>query len=152
MRAVSTAYICKDSVPFLSHIRLLPSSHLSPCLILSMITSRHSLFRTFNPLPSYLPFTLSLSPLSPVVIYISCIVASSLFPPVNLLTFNPSVDFSCAETTPLSPHSHRGLFRHIFFDATKTTSKPLPPPLLIPSDLLGNSGLITRNNQYWRNI
>ena len=44
---------CKDSVPFLSHIRLLPSSHLSPCLILSMITSRHSLFCTFNPLPSY---------------------------------------------------------------------------------------------------
>ena len=71
---------CKDSVPFLSHIRLLPSSHLSPCLILSMITSRHSLFRTFNPLPSYLPFTLSLSPLSPVVIYISCIVASTPFP------------------------------------------------------------------------
>ena len=45
--------ICKDSVPFLSHIRLLPSSHLSPCLILSVITSRHSLFCTFNPLPSY---------------------------------------------------------------------------------------------------
>ena len=31
---------------------------------------------------------------------------------MNLLTFNPSVDFSCAETTPLSPHSHRGPFRH----------------------------------------
>ena len=31
---------------------------------------------------------------------------------MNILTFNPSVDFSCAETTPLSPHSHRGPFRH----------------------------------------
>ena len=46
---------CKDSVPFLSHIWLLPSSHLSPCLILSMITSRHSLFCTFN----HQPFTLT---------------------------------------------------------------------------------------------
>ena len=55
------------------------------------------------------------------------------FPPVNLLTFNPSVDFSCAETTPLSPHSHRGPFRHI--NPSSKSSLTIDDMILYPIQL-----------------
>ena len=61
---------------------------------------------------------------------------------MNLLSFNPSVDSSCAETIPLLPHSHRGPFRHSILES------PLIPPAHRTS-ILDRIGNLFQDSDTW---